>query len=124
MKSLVSATILLSLAAYCGGINAGNQAGAGSADSLLQPLAEAVGLSEAAVEACGVNVDPAELAAAQQQQREMHLQMGGTEEQFEAFHQAGYDRARAEFEAASPAERERMCDEFKQFGSAGAGFGG
>lgn len=114
MKSLVSAMILLSLAAYCGGINAANQAGGGSsAGSLLQPLAEAVGLSEAAAEACGANVDPADLAAAKQQQRERHLQMGGTEEQFETYYQAGYDRAKADFETASPAEHERKCSLFR-----------
>lgn len=123
MKHLLPAAILLSLAAYSGGIDAApNQAGgAVPGNPMLAQLGEMGGAAEAAVEACGLGDDA---AAAKRDQQEQFVRMGGSREQFEAAYQAGYDRARAEYTVASPAERERLCDGFKELGSSTIGSGG
>lgn len=78
---------------------------------VLAQLAEMGGAAEAAVDLCDLDDDTA--AAAKRQQREQFLQMGGSREQFDTAFQAGKDRAKAEYEAADAAGRERMCDNFR-----------
>lgn len=136
MKSLVSTAILLSLAAFSaqshGAMNQGGEvprivgntgqpvAAAPIGNPMLGQLGEAGGAGEAAVELCGLDDD---VAAAKQQQKQQFIQMGGTREQFEDAYRTGYDRAMAEHGDSSPAERERMCNELKRFGSeSGAGW--
>lgn len=120
MKHFVSAAILLSVAAYCGQVHSGGQAAMPPGNPMLGQLGEMGGAAEAAVEECGLGDDTEQ---AKRQQREQFIRMGGTREQFEAAYQAGYDRAKSEYAAAGPAERQRMCAEYKQLGSAGAGLG-
>lgn len=136
MKYLVSTAILLSLAAFSaqthGAMNQGGEvarivgntgqpaAAAPAGNPMLRQLGEAGGAGEAAVELCRLDDD---VATAKQQQQQQFIQMGGTREQFEDAYRAGYDRAMAEHGNTSPAERERMCNELKRFGSeAGAGW--
>lgn len=128
MKYLVSTAILLSLSVFSAESDAAmNQAGevsqivgntgqaAGPAGNpMLAQLGETGGAGEAGVELCGLDDD---VAALKQQQQQMFIQMGGTPEQFEDAYRAGYERAMAEHGNSSPAERERMCNELKRFGS-------
>lgn len=133
MKYLVSTAILLSLSVFSAESDAvQNQAGEVSrivgatgqaaaagptgpmGNPMLAQLGEAGGAGEAAVELCGLDDD---VVAARQQQQQQFIQMGGTREQFEEAYRAGYDRAMAEHGDSSPAERERMCNELRRFGS-------
>lgn len=120
MKYLVSTAIVLSVAAYCGQVYAGGQAAMPPGNPMLGQLGEMGGAAEAAVELCGLDGDTAQ---AKHQQREQFIQMGGTREQFESAYKAGFDRAKAEYAAASPAERQRMCDGYKQLESLNSGSG-
>lgn len=124
MRYLASAVLVLSLA----GCNAESNAAPGAATAMpqivgngappdqgampsgnpmLEQLGEIGGAAEAGIALCGLDAD---VADAKRQQREQFIRMGGTPEQFEAAYQAGFDRARQEYDAASPAERQRMCD--------------
>lgn len=135
MKYLVSAAIVLVLAGCNAESNAatsatqdvpqivgntGQPAGAAGmpADnpmaSMGAQLAESGGGAHAAVELCGLDED---VAAAKREQQQQFVQMGGTAEQFEASYKAGYDRAQADFQAASAADRKQMCDSYREFGA-------
>lgn len=85
---------------------------------MLAQLGQLGGAVEAAVTACKIDVD-VDMQTAKREQQEQFIQMGGTREGFEAAYKAGYDRARAEFDGASSADRKRMCDEFSNFASQG-----
>lgn len=79
---------------------------------MLAQLAEMGGAAEAGIELCGMQHD---VAAAKRQQREQFIQMGGSAAAFDAGYQAGYDRARGEFQAASASEQQRMCEGYREF---------
>lgn len=90
--------------------------GAGSAaqaetNPMLDQLAGVGGAAEAAGELCQVEAD---FAGAKRQQEAYFLQMGGTREQFVSGYQAGYDRTKAEYQAASAEERNQMCNDFRR----------
>lgn len=115
MNHLFPATLVLSLAALCGSATAAGlqsqmpQMPAGN--PMLDQLGEASGSREGGAKACDIAHDP----AFKRNQQQQFLAMGGTREQFEAAYQRGLDRARAEYDAAGPAERKRMCDEYRKF---------
>lgn len=88
----------------------GQSRGAAATPALTQ-LAEAGGAAEAAVEYCDLDDDS---AAAKRRQREQFTQMGGTSEQFETAYRAGLERAQAEYRAAGAADRDRICENFRQ----------
>ena len=118
MNHLFPATLVLCLAAYCGGAAAA-AAGLQSqvpqmppGNPMLDQLGETSGTGEAVAKACGLDQDN---AAFKRKQQEQFLRMGGTREQFEAAYARGHDRGKARFDAASPAEHKRMCDEYRNF---------
>ncbi len=117
MKQLVIAAIIVSAAA-CGGVTrAADDPGQAPANPMLAQVEKLAGLGgavEAAVKACGFDDNTAE---AKRQQQEQFVRMGGSQQQFEAAYQAGHDQAMDKYDAAAPAERKRMCDEFREFGA-------
>lgn len=113
MNHLFPATLALCLAAYCGGAAAaGLQSQMPPGNPMLDQLGETSGTGEAVAKACGLDQDN---VAFKRNQQEQFLRMGGTREQFEAAYTRGHDRGKARFDAASPAEHKRMCDEYQAF---------
>lgn len=102
MKRYLSAAALLLVVSHTAHSQQGNP--------MLGQLATFGGATEAAVEACGLDVDT---TTAKRQQREQFAQMGGTNDAFETAYQAGYQEAKDGYESATPAERQEMCDQFK-----------
>jgi len=111
MTRLFPATFVLCLAAYGGvALAAGQQQmpQMPPGNPMLDQLAETSGTAEGTAKACGIERDH---AAFKRNQQEQFLRMGGTREQFETAFARGHDRGKARLDAASPAERQRMCDE-------------
>lgn len=118
MKQLLLAAVIVSAATCGGALRAADDPGQAPANPMLaqwEKLAGLGGAVEAVAGACGLDANPAD---AQAQQQEQFIRMGGTREQFQAAYQAGHDEARGKYDAATPAERKRMCDEFREFGAA------
>lgn len=93
-----------------------------SDNPMAAQLAEVGGSVAAAVDLCGLDVEPAEFADSKRQQQEHFIQMGGgTREQFETAYQAGHDQATARYEAGDAAQRQALCDELKQLEMVGGG---
>lgn len=79
---------------------------------ILPQLAEMSGAAKAGIELCDIDES---VAPSKRQQQDQFLQMGGTSEQFETGYQAGYDRARNEYESVSANDRQSMCAELSAF---------
>ena len=81
-----------------------------SGHPFLDQVGQMGGAAEAAVVLCGADMD---MSAAKAEMQTQFVKIGGTAEQFETSYQAGYDAATAKFNAASEADRSKMCEEFE-----------
>ncbi len=83
-------------------------------DESMRSVVEFSGGAHAAAEHCGTGGNAAELQSMKEQQKQHHIQSGGTADGYEAAFAAGYDKAARKFQGASAAERQQACAQLEQ----------
>lgn len=94
-------------------VDEGTDATTATVDSAVIDMVTLGGAMQAAAEVCG-DGSTAELDEARQQQKQMFVDSGGSERQFDAVFSKAHSDTRAKYAVMSAGEREASCSELRQ----------